>query len=152
MTLNLYDPQFVNSIIPYNMEYCFIDTCPKKDLCFRHIASKFKDKTKKSGMSIFPDALQEGKCNYFLKARIINAAWGFKGLYDQVKKQDILSLRMKAICLLGGRTSYYRYHRGEKKLTPEEQEAVKNLFERKGYPPPHYDHQQEMVDFINPDC
>ena len=51
--------------------------------------------------------------------------------------------------ILGGKTSYYRYHRGEKLLTPEQQEAINELFEEKGYCKPSFDHYKESIDFTD---
>lgn len=149
MTLKLSDENFVNSIVPSGMAYCFNEACPKANSCFRHIAAKFKKPSMKMGNAIFPDALQDGKCNYFMRPRIINAAWGFDTLYNEVKQQDIANMRCEVMRLLGGKTSYYRYHRGEKLITPELQESVNALFEARGYGKPSFKHFKETIDFTN---
>ena len=145
--LNLNDEKFVNSIVYYGMEYCFNSECARKASCFRFIAAKFKDPNKKRGNAIFPDALKDGKCAFHLQPRIIQAAWGLSHLYDEVRHEDIAAMRRKATTLLGGKTSYYRYHRGEKKLSPEMQQSVYNLFEKNGYSKPTFDHFKEEIAF-----
>lgn len=149
MILNLNDEKFVNSLVFYDMAYCFNPDCPMAESCFRHIAVKFKSSSKKSGNAIYPDALQDGKCNYFIRPRVIKAAWGFNSLYDSVKHHDVATMRVKVMAILGGKTSYYRYHRGEKLVTPELQDAIARLFEARGYASPSFDHYQETVDFTD---
>lgn len=149
MRLNLNDEKFVNSIVYHNMAYCFNHACPKANTCFRHIAAKMKKPDMKYGNTIFPDALQDGKCEFFIRPRIIKAAWGFHSLFDKVRHQDVDSVRCWTMGILGGKTSYYRYHRGEKLLTPEQQEAINELFEEKGYSKPSFDHYKESIDFTD---
>ncbi len=149
MTLNLSDEKFVNSLVNYDMAYCFNHACPKAGTCFRYLAAKFKPSNKTSGHAIYPDALQDGGCNHFIRPRIIKAAWGFNSLYNTVNHQDVANMRCKVMGVLGGKTSYYRYHRGEKLVTPELQEAIQKEFEARGYASPSFDHYKETVDFTN---
>ena len=149
MEINLKDPDYVNSILPRDMAYCFNHSCPKANKCFRHIAALVKKERLKCGYAIYPDALQEGRCDYFLRPRAIAAAWGFAHLYDNVKHSEIGTMRAHVMGILGGRTSYYRYHRGEKRLTPEQQDAIKDCFASQGYEKPTFDYFKEMIDFIS---
>lgn len=151
MEINLKDKKTIESIVYYGMAYCFNDACPKAERCFRHIAAQFKDATVKSGNAIYPDALHDGKCDYFIRPRIINAAWGFNGLYHNVRQQDVATLRSQITSLLGGKTSYYRIFRGEKLLTPEKQQEIARLFKAYGYPTPRFDHYKETVDLTEKD-
>ncbi len=151
MKLDLKDKKTIESIVYHGMAYCFNKTCPKSETCFRFIAAEFKDESVKTGNAIYPDALQDGKCGYFIHPRIINAAWGLKGLYSNVRQQDVNTLRSKITSLLGGKTGYYRYYRGEKLLTPEKQQEIVDLFKAYGYPTPHFDHYKETVDLTEED-
>ena len=50
---------------------------------------------------------------------------------------------------LGGNTTYYRYHNGERLLTPEQQEWIINLFRRHGYTDElRFDEYRDLYDFI----
>ncbi len=149
MILNLNDAKFVNSLVGYDMAYCFNHACSRAGSCFRHIAAKFKPSNKTSGHAIYPDALQDGDCRYFIRPRIIKAAWGFGSLYDAVKYNDVTNMRCKVMSILGGKTSYYRYHRGEKLLSPELQQAIQKEFETRGYHSPSFDHYKETIDFTD---
>lgn len=149
MKIQLDNEQFVNSIVYYDMPYCFNNVCPRASKCFHYIAAKFKAPNKQTGNAIYPDALKKGKCKYFMRPQIIKVAWGFSKLYDEIHLKDVASMRTKVMSILGGRTSYYRYHRGEKFLKPEQQEAIKKLFISSGYLSPNYDFQKEIVDFTD---
>lgn len=150
MTLDLNDEKFVNSIVSPGMAYCFNDTCPRAGSCFRRIAAKCKQPSVKTGYAIYPDALREnGRCDFFIRPRVFTTAWGFDSLFSEVRSQDVANARCEVMAMLGGKTSYYRYHRGEKKLTPELQEAIATLFERKGYGKPSYKHFKETIDFTD---
>ena len=147
MKIELSDADFVRSIVRPGMAYCFNNACPKTDKCFRFIAGRHKSPGMTKGNAIFPDALRDGKCEHFITPRIINAAWGFKSLYKEVTASDLAAMRMKVTAFLGGKTAYYRFHRGEKLLSPEQQEAIAKLFKEKGYGEPSFDHKKETIDF-----
>lgn len=113
---------------------------------FRHQAYAYKDPAQKVGRTIFPDALQNGQCEYFLRPRVITSAWGFSHVYSQVRNCDVADLRIQIMGVLGGKTAYYRYHRGEKYLTPELQVAIGTLFKAKGYDQPTFDKYEEKIE------
>ena len=149
MKIDLSDANFARSIVRPGMAYCFNNACQMTDRCFRFIAGKYKSPSQTKGNAVYPDALQDGKCEHFITPRIINAAWGFKSLYREVTSSDLASMRLKVTAFLGGKTAYYRYHRGEKLLSPEQKEAIANLFKEKGYGEPSFDHRKETVDFTS---
>lgn len=149
MEIKLNEPDFVNSIIPAGWAYCFNDNCSFSDTCMRRISAKFKDDSVSKGMAVYPDACRDGKCKHYLRARAVDGAWGFGHLYDDVKKCNLSELRSEIMSLLGGRTSYYRYHRGEKKLTPEMQQRVADVFAAYGYANVTFDMHSEIIDFVN---
>lgn len=47
--------------------------------------------------------------------------------------------------LLGGKTAYYRYHRGERKLSPSQQESIRRLFLKYSYERVEFAHTEERV-------
>ncbi len=149
MKIELSNADFVRSIVRPGMAYCFNSVCPMTDKCFRFIAGRYKSPEQTKGNAVYPDALQDGKCGHFITPRIINAAWGFNSLYREVTSSDLASMRSKVTVFLGGKTAYYRYHRGEKLLSPEQQEAIIRMFGEKGYGEPAFDHRKETVDFTD---
>ena len=52
--------------------------------------------------------------------------------------------------LFGSDRNFYRYNRGEYKLTPERQEEVMAVFRQHGYDTKdlRFEHYEELVDFI----
>ena len=69
--------------------------------------------------------MRGGDCKFFKEIRLVRVAYGFTTMFKEVKNKDVAQLRKDVFGLLGGRSTYYRYHRGEYKLLPEQQEAVK---------------------------
>lgn len=149
MELNLNDKSLVESLITPNWAYCFNKECEHADSCFRFLSAKFKPEAVECGMAVYPGACREGKCRHYLQARTANMAWGFSMLYKNVKASDLKSLRELTKELLGGKTSYYRYHRGEKKLTPEQQDSVRRLFTKHGYSDVVFDFTAKEVNLWN---
>lgn len=84
-------------------------------------------------MAVYPSALNADECEHFKPIRKIHAAYGFKTIFSEVKRKDDKPLRDRMIAYLGSRGAYYRYNSGEKKLTPEQQEWIINLFKSYGY-------------------
>lgn len=105
MELRLDDPEFVNSIIYPSWCYCFNAECPRTADCICYISSRFIPEDKEWGNAIYPNALRDGKCSHFKRARIMMAAWGMKSLYDNVKHKDTANLRCRVMGILGGKTT-----------------------------------------------
>lgn len=147
MKLKLDDPEFVNSMLYPSWHYCFNSECPRTEECICFISSKFMPEGKDFGNAIYPNALHDGKCRHFMRARIVMAAWGMQSLYDNVKYKDTANLRCRVIGILGGKTNYYRVFRGEMHVSPEKQQEVNHAFAEYGYQPPRFDHYREEVGF-----
>ena len=60
-------------------------------------------------------------------------ARGFMHLYDKVLKDDYTSLRKTLTSMLSGKRYYYEYRRGDRQLSPENQEKICQLFASRGY-------------------
>lgn len=135
MKLNLNDPEFIKSLVDYYWMYCFNADCPRAAECIRFISAKFKPDDVTAGNAVYPDANLHASCSHFMRVYQFKAAWGFSHLYDQVKHVEMQTIKYRVMDVLGNRTSYYRVHRGEKHLTPEMQEQVKQVFAEYGYFP-----------------
>jgi len=147
MKIDLNDPQFINSIVGRNWYYCFNADCPRTAECIHFIATKFKPKNVTCGHAIYPDANLDGPCQHFCRVCIVKTAWGLSHLYDEVKHVDARRMKYAVMSAMSSRTSYYRVHRGEKHLSPEEQKAVKQVFASYGYGEPQYDYYAEEIGF-----
>lgn len=134
--------------IPPSYARCFRSDCPKADTCARFLAGKYIREGQVCGEAVYPSAWQGGDCTMYKQTRVIRAAYGFKTLFAEVKRKDDTPLRNRIKAYLGGNTTYYRYHHGEKLLTPEQQEWIVDLFRRAGYTEElRFDGYRELYDF-----
>lgn len=108
--------------IPPSYCRCFQSDCSKSDSCARFLAGKHLPEGWVTGPAVYPTARQGATCVCYKQTRIIHAAYGFRALFAEVKKKDDTPLRDRIKTYLGGNTTYYRYHNGERLLTPEQQE------------------------------
>jgi len=119
--------------VPPSWRFCFCSDCPKCDDCLRFQTGKHIPESMTWGSAVFPTAYKNGACRHFKQIRFIHAAYGFSPLFSDVKQKDYTALRNRIKAYLGGHGTYYRYNRGEKLLTPEQQEWVLRLFAHYGY-------------------
>ena len=134
--------------IPPSYARCFQSNCPKADTCARFLAGKHIPEGQVRGEAVYPTARRGSDCKMYKQTRVIRAAYGFKALFAEVKQKDDTPLRSRIKAYLGGNTTYYRYHHGERLLTPEQQKWIINLFRRKGYTEElRFDGYRELYDF-----
>lgn len=143
----LLEEAFRTGNLPKRITYCFQKKCQKKDECLHYLCSLYKDKDKKRGYSIFPDALQDGECEYFTQLRVVKMAWGFDSMFEDVKQKDAPKLRERMKTYLGSNGQYYRYKLGQLKLVPEQQRCIKLIFADMGYTDVEFDNFTEELDF-----
>ena len=137
--------------VPMTFAVCFNSDCPRQTQCLRYAAGQAVMPQRDHGPSVFPNALKsDGSCRFFFLFRTIQAAWGFSALFKKVRHEDYPTLRWLLKDFIGSDRQFYRYNRGDYKLTPEEQAKVLNIFRRYGYDTQdmRFDHYEEMVDFI----
>ena len=100
--------------------------------------SKDCENSKKETGSFYP-------CTQFCRPCMERKVWGFSQFYAEVKYNDTIPLRHQLMSLLGGRTAYYRFHRGEKLLSAEMQACIAEVFKKWGYNAPSYDFSKEVA-------
>ena len=142
------DIAFDFSQVPPSWHFCFCNECPQHGECLHFLAGRQLPDDVTWGEAIFPTAYKNGPCRHFKQVRVIRAAYGFAPLFKEVKQKDYTPLRDAMKQYLGSHGTYYRYNRGEKMLTPEQQQWILRLFARHGY---HdglaFEHYQDIVDF-----
>lgn len=137
--------------VPKTFALCFNNTCARRNECVRFAAGQVANQYRDYGMAVFPSSLKaDGSCRFFFQLRIIRAAWGFRPLFRKIRHEDYASLRWQVKALFGSDRQFYRYNKGEYKLSPERQAKVLALFERRGYDTSdfRFEHYEEQVDFI----
>ena len=123
--------------MPKSWQVCFLSDCPKKDACLRQMAARHLPEDRDFGPAVFPTMkIGEEGCRLFTTGESKLMAWGFQKLFAEVKSKDEYGLRAAIKNYLGGHANYYRYHRGERLLSPEQQEWITALFRRYGYSEP----------------
>lgn len=144
--MDLYS-DFTYEMLPPSWHYCFLDGCPKADQCILHLSSRVIPDNQTIGYAILPTALKDGKCPHFKQIRKICAAYGFKTLFEDVKRKDDTPLRDQLKAYLGSHGAYYRYNNGTKLLTPEQQQHILNIFRQWGYTTNlTFDHYRDVYD------
>lgn len=134
------------SEIPATWLYCFNSGCPLRDTCIRHQAGLALDAGRTCGCAVFP-AAAGGNCPHFKLMRRIRTAWGLARLFDDVRAGDAPTLRKRLKAMLGGNGSYYRYHHGTRRLSPEQQSQIRQLFARFGYSDAGFEHYRDEIEF-----
>ena len=136
------------SEVPPSWHFCFCGECPQHEDCLHFIAGLHLPDDLTWGDAIFPTAYKNGSCRHYKQLRVVRAAYGFAPLFKEVKQKDYTLLRELMKQYLGGHGTYYRYNRGERLLTPEQQEWILQLFARYGYRENlTFEHYKDVVDF-----
>lgn len=119
--------------MPANWAVCFNETCPMKEACLRFMAGQQLPKDAMAWPTVLPRTLSNGQCKAFCEIKTERMAYGFRYIYDHVEQKDYRYLKESVMEYLGGHSTYYRYHRGEKLLSPAQQTYISQLFKRRGY-------------------
>jgi hypothetical protein len=80
-----------------------------------------------------PKTLKNGNCRWFDKITIEVWAAGFTHLYDKVMKTDYTTMRKTITKYLHGCRLYYEYMRGDRALSPEDQQWIRDYVKSFGY-------------------
>ena len=114
--------------IPWGYDCCFNANCQLRDKCLHYQAYLLRTDERAFGPAIYPDALKNGACKYFREAKPEKMAWGFTHLYDNIPPFRQSEARRSVHAYLGsGMGVYYRYHHGERLLSPRKQQDILNI-------------------------
>lgn len=143
---NVLKMAFDEGRMPRSVTYCFLSNCPQRETCVHHLCFLANGERMEKGRAVFPGALKKDGCPYFAPLRMVRMAWGFDGLFRDVKVKDAPKLRAQMRELLGSKGQYYRYKLGRMKLLPEQQAEVERLFSSFGYSEVEFDHFSDEID------
>lgn len=143
------DKELTYKDVPMGYPLCFNHECVKAACCMHYQARLTLPEGRHHGPAVYPTAWQDGACNYFREKRLIQKAWGFTHLYDNVPQRDKAEARHCVRSLFGrGNGPYYRVHHGENMLTPEEQDQIIKALAKYCNPDSvRFDHYVEAWDF-----
>jgi hypothetical protein len=143
------DIQFDFRNVPKTWQVCFLSECPVKEQCLRQLAASNLPADRDWGAAVYPTMrCNEKGCRLFATGEAKRMAWGFNTLFSEVKAKHENVLRLAMKNYLHGHAAYYRYNRGEKLLSPEQQDWIVQLFQSMGYHDGlEFDHYVYAYDF-----
>ena len=114
--------------IPAGYPLCFNNECAEKGRCMHYQARLLMPEGRHYGSAVFPTAWQDGACKCFREKKLVQKAWGFTKLYDNIPRWQRAEARHCVRSYFsGGNGPYYRYHHGENLLSPEQQEEIMKI-------------------------
>lgn len=119
--------------IPSGYALCFNETCQLREKCLHYQAYLLQPKERLSGPAILPSAWKSGECQRYCEEKLIKKAWGFCNIYKNVPYYQKAEARRKVMNYFSsGNGPYYRYHHGENKLSPRQQEDIFQILAKYG--------------------
>ena len=119
--------------IPWGYELCFNDNCQQREKCLHYLARQVQTKEQLGGPAVYPAAWKSGACKRFSENKQVQKAWGFTSIYKNVPHYQRSEARQ---CVKNyfsnGNGPYYRYHHGENKLTPSQQQDILQILSKFG--------------------
>jgi len=125
--------EFDFAAVPKRYTLCYHEGCPLHDRCMRFLAAAHAPESLEVRRCVLPKAEKDGQCRWFDPIETVTMAEGFTDLYDKVLKDDYTPLRKQLTAYLHGRKQYYQYMRGERPLSPEQQQGIRQIVSSYGY-------------------
>lgn len=119
------DKKLTFSDAPRDYALCFNKACAACEKCMHFYMGKLAPERITKGSAIYPSALKDGQCQHFAETDEVQFAWGFNGIFRNIPNERVSKVR-KALrnYLSNGASTYYRYHNGEKLLSPARQKEI----------------------------
>jgi hypothetical protein len=109
------------------MDYalCFNQECALKEQCMRYQLGLQATAHRTQGAAVYPSAWKDGTCSSFSTNGEVEMAWGFDGLY-KLLSPDMATVARRSLRkhLSAGASTYYRFHHGERLLSPAKQQEI----------------------------
>ena len=119
--------------VPKRYTLCYHEGCPLHENCMRFLAAAHAPGDLEVRRCVLPKAEKGGQCRWLDPIKTVTMAEGFTGLYDKVLKDDYTPLRKQLTAYLHGRKQYYQYMRGDRPLSPEQQQGIRQIVSSYGY-------------------
>lgn len=118
---------------PYGYALCFNHACALCGKCMHYQVGLLAPQDRLTGPAVYPTAWKDGACQCFREKKLVQYAWGFSQLYKGMTSGQTSDARGTLRAHLGsGMSAYYRYHHGERLLTPQLQEEIRDIIVRFG--------------------
>ena len=119
--------------IPTNYTLCIKGDCPKADACLRYKATQMMPTEVQKWSILSPAYLAqiEGECPHYRSAEKVQYARGFVRMMSALTVNQAHVVKDNIVATFG-MNMYYRMRRGERLITPTEQEAIYQILEQQG--------------------
>ena len=119
--------------VPTNYTLCIKGDCPKAAMCLRYKATLMipADVMKWSILSPAYLAQTEGECPHYRTAEKVKYARGFVRMMSALTMNQAHVVKDNIVATFG-MNMYYRMRRGDRLITPTEQEAIYQMLEQQG--------------------
>lgn len=119
--------------VPTSYTLCIKGDCPKAAMCLRHKATQMMpaDVQKWSILSPAYLAQMEGECPHYRSAEKVQYARGFVRMMSALTVNQAHVVKDSIVATFG-MNMYYRMRRGERLITPTEQEVIYQILEQQG--------------------
>ena len=134
---------------PYDYPLCFNHDCALHEKCMHYQVGLLAPANRLKGPAVYPSAWKGSTCKMFREKKLVQYAWGFSQLFKDLTKGQTYDARGTLRAHLGrGMSAYYRYHYGERMLSPKQQEEIIDKLERCGVSKDaKFDHYVTFWDF-----
>lgn len=134
---------------PWGYPLCFNNEYKRHNQCMHYLVGQVAPASLQRGSAIYPSAWKDGDCRFFSEKRLVRLAWGFDSLYHHLTRGQASDVRGSIRSYLGsGMSAYYRYHHGERLLSPKQQQDILDIMARFGYDKgAEFDHYVLSYDF-----
>ena len=119
--------------VPTSYTLCIKGDCPKATMCLRYKATQMMPAEVQKWSIISPAYLAqiEGECPHYRSAEKVQYARGFVRMMSALTVTQAHAFKSDIIATFG-MNMYYRMRRGERLITPTEQEAIYQMLEQQG--------------------
>lgn len=119
------------SEVPYHYPLCLKRECPVGGTCLRQLAEQCVPDTVETWHVISPRylALVKGDCPYYRSSNKVRFARGFIGMLENMPGKQ-MKLVISTLIDTFSRRTYFRIRKGERPLSPSEQQAIVDILKR----------------------
>ena len=141
-TLSFYDA-------PMGYPLCFNNDCALRGQCMHYHMGQLAPEQLTTGPAIYPAAWKNGVCSHFASTEKVRFAWGFDGLFKNLPQRKANEARRALRQFFSsGMSTYYRFHNGERLLSPARQREILDFMAQYGNTDEmQFDHYVEQYDF-----
>ena len=119
--------------VPYQYSMCLNRHCPQAGTCLRQLTEQSVPENIEHWIIISPKYLStvKGGCPHYRSSTKVRYAQGFIGILENLPYKQMQTVILHLMNYLGRRT-YYRARKGERLLSPSEQQHILNILRNCG--------------------